>query len=164
MITPVIPTYFVKAMMSIDNGLFVIWDEYLERFQIMHREPRTGLVRCIVMVEEEDGSFRNCDYRTLDYLKNQVSWETMRRYPRPEEMGRVLREKQAKQKLEREEERNYTRKMWNKEHKKYWKEALDNAARGIHSLPSRIKETITVTAGLSPKHSTGKKELGLFDN
>lgn len=163
MIAPVISTSFKNEMLKIDPGLFVIWDSYFERFQIMHRCPKTGIVRCIVMVEDDDGGFRQCDNRTLDYLKERVSFETLKRFPRPEEMGRFMREQKEKIKADKENQRSEERKLWNREHKKYWKAALENLRRGVIASPPRTKKTITIAPGLSPKDSHGAVELGLFD-
>ena len=160
---PLVPESFIQEMKRIDRGLFVLWDQYFERFQVMHKDSRTGLIRCIIMIEDEDGSFRPCDNRTLEYLRQNVSWETLNRFPSPKEMGDFLRGKRIDSELKAQERRNEYRKLWNKEHRKYWRAAMDNARRGVLASPSRTKERIIIASGLSPKASKGTRELGLFD-
>lgn len=126
-----VPKSFQRDLKLINPHLNVIWNSLLERFQIIWMDLSISKPRIVLTVENDDGSFRPCDFRSLIVCSQQVSWDTLYKYPTAEEMSRYFLDKFAKEKQKKEEYRNDYRKWWNKEHRKEWKMALENARKGI---------------------------------
>lgn len=135
---------FLEQLQKIDPGLFVVWNQMFERFQILWRDERTNITRIVMLIEEDDGSFRPCDARALIYCSRVVDWDALHKYPDPFKWytDYVASKKQAIDKWKAD--RKDTIKYWNKHHRKEWKAALENAQRGVFGVQKEVKKTISV--------------------
>lgn len=154
MIIPVIDKSFVDDLKLINPGLFLIWNTYLERYQVFHKDRRTGLTRIINTVEDDDGNYMQCDNRTLKFLRNVVCWDLMERFPEPKDMIDHMQKKAEAKRTKEFEDREDFRKEWNKAHRKYWKAAYENLCRGIVSVPTPTRTKTFSTIGVKPGSST----------
>lgn len=141
---PKAPTSIINALNLVHEGLFAVWNSTLERFQIFYQDKRNGLTRIIMTVEEEDGSYRPLDMRTVNYLTTHVAWDTLDKFPSPQDLWAHLNSKEETKKLKREAYRTEYRKWWNREHRKEWRAALENAKRGIFSSPEERERKIII--------------------
>jgi uncharacterized protein YnzC (UPF0291/DUF896 family) len=154
MIQPVVKKEFIDSMKLIDPGLFLVWNSTLERFQVFHKDFRTGLTRILNTIEDDDGNYIPCDNRTLNFLRDVVAWDVLKKFPEPKDMMNEIR-KRKKQKANQEfKDREDYRKEWNKAHRKYWKAAFENLKRGILTTPQKTKIKTISTPGFSPGAGT----------
>ena len=163
MIKPVIAKTFLDEMSLIDPGLFLVWNEVLERYQVFHKDFRTGLTRILNTVEDDDGNYIPCDNRILTFLRDVVAWDLIRKFPEPADMVGHMRKKAQKKKDGERLSRDQYRKDWNKAHRKYWKAALENAQRGILTTPERTKTKTFTTQGVSPGSGTIILPVDFYD-
>jgi hypothetical protein len=138
------PKSFIRDLELIRPGLFPVWNEYLQRFQIFWRDRRTGLTRVIMTVENEDGTFRPLDIRTIIWLSQNVAWDLLDKYPSPQDMYSYLKEAKIKRKLSQEKLREDYRKWINKELRTLWRAAIENARRNIYWLPEKKDKKIYI--------------------
>jgi hypothetical protein len=155
MIKPIIGKNFLESLKLIDPGLYLVWNDMLERYQVFHRDQRTGLKRIIFTVEGDEGNYIPCDNRTLNYLREVVAWDLMHQFPEPKDLVGYMREKKIGREIKAKRDRDDYRKQWNKAHRKYWKTALENLQRGIVTTPERFKSKLITSQGISP----GKAEI-----
>lgn len=131
---------FISQLKCIDRNLSVIWNPLLERFQVIWVDPRTRKAKIVFMCEDDKGQFMPLDGRTLIYCSQNVDWKTLYKYPHADDMFKFFVDLKKNGVAKREQARTEYRKWWNKEHKKEWKVVLDNARKGILSLPDNARE------------------------
>jgi len=66
--TPTPDSYFVEQLEGIDKNLSVKWNVHLERWVIWYKS-QDGRTYRILEVEDEDGTYRQLDARTIHWLK-----------------------------------------------------------------------------------------------
>ena len=120
-----------------------MWNSMMERFQVFHKDSRSGITRLIMTVETDDGEYMPLSTHTVNYLKTFVAWDLLDKYPRPEDLADYFCKKEETKKLKNEEYRTEFRKWWNKEHRTEWRAVLENCQRGIFGgAPEREKKII----------------------
>ena len=135
---------FIRDLGLIRRGLTPIWNPKLERFQIFYKDDRTGIERILMTVETPDGGYKDPGFDTIIWISQNVDWGTLDKYPNPSQMAQFFMEKRQEQKTKATELRHEYRKWWNKENRKRWKAAMENAQRGILGLPKEEKRKIIV--------------------
>jgi hypothetical protein len=130
---------FCTALREIHEGLVPVWNRELERFHIFYHDRRTGLTRLIYTVENDDGAFRPLDMRTLVWIRENVAWEALEKYPNPKDWFAEYKRKSEDQKSKNATLRDEFRKWQIKENRASWKNAFENFKRGILSKP-QIRE------------------------
>lgn len=152
MIKRVTPKSFLDELQNIpgvNRGLFVVWNSGLERFQVFHKDPRVGITRIVLTVENDDGSYRPLDNRTIEYLK-MVDWDMIGKFPEPKQIGEEFDRQRRIKKEKWDINRKQFLKDWNRSHRKLWREAINNWKRGIIKTPQEFREKLISTgAGTS---------------
>ena len=134
------PKGFTKSLELVHDDLFPVWNADLERFQIMFSDKRTKITRIICTVEEDNGDYRPLDMRTVFWLGENVAWDLLDTYPNAADWVDKLRlKKEMRLANEKETERDFKR-WWNKEHRKEWVVAIENARKGIFASPEPERE------------------------
>ena len=137
MLQPSVPQSFLKELHLVRNDIFPIWNKSTNRFEIWHKDRRTGLIRVVLIVQEENGDYRPLDNRTVLYLAERIAWDLLDKYPTPQDMGDYFinrdKSRMEKAQIERVEFLN----KWNKENESRWKQALELAQRGILSVKDK---------------------------
>ena len=132
---------------NINRGLYIRWNKPLERWEIRHKDDRTGLDRGVILVEDEKGNYEDLNMGIVRHLKFGVQWDLVEQFKDPKatylEMKRRHEEFKTQQRLER---------MgfvfdFNKEHKREWKAAIENAKRGFWSNPVKEDKKIFIDKG-----------------
>lgn len=141
---PSVSKSFLEVLKSIRDDIHLVWNDMLERFQILHIDKRTGNKRILSTIEEEDGSFRHPDMRALLEVEN-IDFNMIDAYPDPERLvGELIKEHDLKKIKKRQYAEEY-RKWWNKDMKTFWRRAIENAQRGIFALPEEREKKIIIT-------------------
>lgn len=154
MIKPVVQKTLLDDLKLIDPGLFLVWSADLERFQVFHKDLRTGLVRLICTVEDDEGKYQPFDGRILNFLREVVCWDLIKRFPSPKEMVGYMKEKQKNKNEKSKQERIQYLKDFNKAHRKEWAIALENARKGILGFPEMKKTKVYSAPGITPGQGT----------
>jgi len=143
-IQPEIPKGFLKDLRLVRTDIFPIWNKTTERFEIWHKDRRTALNRVVMVVENDDGSYRPLDYRTILFLSNNVAWSLMDRYPRPKEMADWYFGKKHDEYQKQVRKRKDYLKRKIKDEEKLWAEAIDLARKGIFDLPDKKEKKVFI--------------------
>ncbi len=102
-----VPKLFRESLKTFRKGLDVVWVGVMQRFAIVHIHEYTKQFRVIRIVETPDGEFRYPDVRDINYIKLNVNWELMDKYPDFRDLGEQLlkerRDRTAKKKKARQE-------------------------------------------------------------
>jgi hypothetical protein len=109
---------------SIDNNLYIIFNEDIERFEIRHRLPFHGTDRKLLVVEE-NGEFRRIDYDLLNQLKYNYPWEQIYKYKDHRELIDWYLEQKKIQKSINQKVRDYERETFISENMKSFDKAAD---------------------------------------
>lgn len=133
-----------KSLLVVHDGLIPVWNSMLERFQIMYHDRRSGITRLIMTVEEEDGEFRSLDTRTVNWLRDNVAWDSLDKYPNPKDLYEHMTKLKNKNLEVKRTYRKEFRKWWNKEHREEWKQAYENFKRGILYIPPKKDKKIYI--------------------
>ncbi len=133
---PALDKAVLKRIKNYDDRLFVEWDVNLERWALKRR-AEDGQVFHIFYVQNEDGSFRQLDDRVIKEIYECDIW---RHFDKPGDYHRFIQEKNFRHELKEKDLRQEYMKWWHKEHKTEWKQAIENAQRGILDIPKE-KET-----------------------
>jgi hypothetical protein len=141
------PIGFINDLKAIDPHLVVVWNSELERFQILWLDPVLKKPRIVRTLENDDGTFQPCDQRALIYCSQNVCWNTLYKYPTSDQLWGYFKAKWDLEKKKDREYKNDYRRWWNKEHRKEWKEALENAKKGIFSMPDQQPERKIISIG-----------------
>lgn len=139
-----IPKRFLQDLKLVRDGLSVAYNHHLERYQIFYTDPRNGMKRLVFTVENQDRTYRPLDMRTIIKLQTEVCWEWVDKYPSVDELSNFI----VSQLQERDDKKDRLRteflKWWNKDHRSLWKKALENAQRGIFSMPEQTERKIII--------------------
>lgn len=106
----------------------------------MYRDARTQKIKVVCTVENKDGTYRDCDMRTIIFLANNVAWDLIDQYPDTSDLYHYLKKNKETKKLKDQINHRDKIKQWNKDHRKEWKSAIENAQRGIFHAPERPRE------------------------
>lgn len=141
---PLVAKSFLDSLDLVHEGLSVIWNAQIERFQIFYTDKRNGLKRILATVEDENGDYRPCDMRTILYLSDHIAWNLLDTYPEPKDWyNHILLKKTISKDKARIDFRDYI-KQWNRENRSRWKKAKENAERGIFSIPKTEEKKIYI--------------------
>lgn len=138
--TPTAPKSFLNQLKLIHDGIKVVWNQVIQRFEIWFVDKRNGITRVMLTAEDDDGNPMPLDNRILAILATRVDWEMMDKYPDPNEMYRVYREKKEIRSRGKWAKIREQREDWIDRNKKRIKEAHENALRGIWRLPKQKPE------------------------
>lgn len=139
-----VPKKFQDEAKKVDRGLFILWDNQIERWRVKHKDDRTGLVRDVFLVENEDGTYRDLDMSVVRMLKDCVMWDLVKQFPDPKDIYlKVIAEWQRRKRADEVRHRGYVL-DWNKEHRKEWAEAKKNAERGVFGVPEQYEKKIFI--------------------
>lgn len=147
-------------MKLIKPGLFPVWNEMLERYQIFWKDPVSRITRYLMTIEGSNGEFRPIDTRALIYLSQNIAWDMLHEYPEPMETYKALKsEKSARKQIARnkaEDKRKYSIKHDRRE----WKAALENAKSGIFNDPVKpVEKKIVSYPGWAKKYQNSKETI-----
>lgn len=144
-LAPSVDNNFLKMMKLVRDDIMCVWNNMIDRFQIIQKDRRTGTVRIILTVEEDDGSFAHPDQRTILFLSNRVDWEFMDKYPNANDMMAYFMKMKDLKKKKKAELRTEYRKAWIKENKRRIKDAMNLFRdKGILWLPEKKEKKIIV--------------------
>ena len=135
---------FLKDLKLIDKHLSVAWINSIERFVINWTDPRTKVMKCVLLIEEDDGGYRHPDRRALLYASQTVSWDTLYKYPDMDELWKKMQERKRARLISKHKNKEDYRRWWNKEHRKEWRAVLENARRGIFSVQKDRERKIII--------------------
>lgn len=134
----------IKMIHNYDPNLMVEWDR--ERcLWSMKRKSDDGRIFHLFFIQNDDGSFRPLDERVMQLLYETDIW---RHFKDAKDYHQFIQEKNKKHELKEKNIREEYLKWWNKDHKTEWKEAIENAERGILSKPEEVKtKTYSIPKG-----------------
>lgn len=111
----------------------------------MHKDNRTGLVRTAMLIESMDGEYEDLNMGHVRWLKEQLLWDLIAKYPDPKDLyHHIIQEHDRAKKAEEVRHRGYVL-DFNRTHRKEWKAAMLNAQRGIFHIPEEHKRKIIIT-------------------
>jgi hypothetical protein len=114
-----------EEIKKIDRGLFIQWSDEFKRWQIFHKDDRTGLTRRVMYVQDKDGQPCDFDMSLMRYLRSSIDWDRVGANPDPDKLYAKLMEDMAyEKKKQRLEDDGYIF-DFNREHKKEWKHAMN---------------------------------------
>lgn len=135
---------FLKKAKEYDPNLDIVWNKEYKRWALQRWAE--GQWHHCFFLNNEDGSYRPVDERLLTEIYECDLWK---HFGNDAEAGGRLHEFiQMKRNDDKLKEKNLRREylMWyNKEHKKEWKEAIDNMQRGIIDIPDFSDRKIIIT-------------------
>ena len=122
-----------EEIQKIDRGLFIEFNGKYGKLEIKHKDDRTGLIRSVCLVQDEDRNPCDLNLSHIRYLKNSVEWDRIAEHPDPDKLYasiiKDIKEREMRQDLER---RGYQL-DFNKDHRKDWKKAMESA---MASMPA----------------------------
>lgn len=127
-----------KKIKEYDPDLFVEWDMDRERWALKRRDLK-GDIHHIFFIQNEDGSFRPLDERIMKELYECDLWRHFGRMDCGSEYYKFFTEHNKAVELRHNTIRQEYLKWWNKDNKKEWAKAIDNAKQGILSKESETK-------------------------
>jgi len=113
---------------SIDNNLYIVFNENIERFEIRHRLPFHDIDRRILIVED-GGDFRRIDYDILRQLKYNYPWEAIYKYKDQESLADWYLEQKKIQKEYNEKMRYNYRQDFISDNMKSFEKVADEMGR-----------------------------------
>jgi hypothetical protein len=137
---PSVPKSFLNQLKLVDDGLGVVWNAPIKRYEIWYTDKRNGLKKVVWTAEDDDGKPMPLDNRILGIIANRVDWDMLHYYPEPDEQYRIYCEKKAIRKKLSHAKREDDRLAWIDKNKKRIKEAHENAMRGIWYIPEQKPE------------------------
>lgn len=142
---PSVSKSLLQAIRSIRDDVFLVWNDVMERFQVIHVDKKTKTKRILLTAENEiDGSYQEPDMRLIVKLQG-IDFDMLDCYPNPNDLvGEMLKRHDLKKMKQKQYAEEY-RKWWNKDMKTFWRKALENAQRGIFSAPEEQKRKIIIT-------------------
>lgn len=90
---PTVPRSFLNQLKMVDEGLEVVWNAPIQRYEIWYIDKRNGLKKVVWTAEDDEGKPMELDNRILGIMANKVDWEMLRFYPDPKEQYQVYRER-----------------------------------------------------------------------
>lgn len=139
---PSVQKSFLKELHLVRNDIFPIWNKSTEKFEIWHKDRRTGLLRVVMIVENEDGTYRPLDNRTVLYLSQSVAWNLMDKYPTPHDMAEYFLERDKNRVDKARRDRVDFLNKWINDNKSRWEKAYELAKSGIMSLPDEKEKKV----------------------
>lgn len=124
---PSVDASFLKEMKTISRKLFIQWETGLDRWVIWYHGD-DGVDYRIWEVKNEDGSYRPLDNRTLDLLRRADMSKQVK------DPAYIASEQYNKRKVYIEEQtaKNRDEVLYrSRQMKTQWKDAVDNASKGI---------------------------------
>lgn len=134
----------VKMIQNYDPHLVVEWD--VDRcLWSLKRKSDDGRIFHLFFIQNDDGSFRPLDERVMELLYETDIW---RHFKDAKDYHRFIQEKNKTHELKEKNLREEYLKWWNKENRSEWKDAIENAERGILSKPEDLKtKTYSIPEG-----------------
>lgn len=115
-----------KKVKDYDRDLFIEWDYDLERWALKRKAE--GTTHHVFFIQNEDGSFRPLDDRLIKEIYECDIW---RHFGNAENYHKFIQDHNAQVALKAKNIRQEYLRWYNKEHKKEWAQAIDNARSGI---------------------------------
>lgn len=128
----------LKKIKNYDVDLFVEWDVGRERWALK-RKDLNGTIHHIFFVQNDDGSFRPLDERVMHHLYECDIWK---HFKNGADFHKFIQSKNKAVELNHKTIRQDYLRWWNKEHRKEWKAAIENAQRGILWMPEERERKI----------------------
>lgn len=138
------PKKFVDDLKLCNPHCFPVWNFKEGRWYIFWRRGQEE-ARIVLCVENEDGTYRPLDIRTILWISSNVAWDLLYMYPKANDMYQYLKNKKDVTKKKTGEHREDYRKWWNKDHRTEWKKAYENLRSGIYWAPEPDKKKIIIT-------------------
>lgn len=123
---PHVDSSFLKDLKAYDDSLFVEWHHEKELWSIK-RKDKNGQVHHIFFVQYPDGKYRPLDNRVLDELYECDLWK---HFKDAGEYHRFIQERNKMVQLKEENLRKEYLDWFNKDNKKEWHDAIENAKQG----------------------------------
>lgn len=124
---------------NINRGLYIKWNNQAHRWEVRHKDDRTGMDRNVLLVETDKGEYEDLNMGIIRHLKFGVQWDLVEQFKDPKEMYLEIKRRHEEFKTKQRLERMGFVMDFNREYKREWKAALENAAKGLWSDP-RAKE------------------------
>lgn len=67
-----VPTYFVNKLKDINSGLYCIWNAYFYKWQILHKNDRTGAVKRVRYLQTPNGEGLEFGDRRVDKILHEI--------------------------------------------------------------------------------------------
>ncbi len=136
-------------MKLVRDDIALIWNNFIDRFQVIHADKRTKHKRIVLTIEDDNGNFKHPDERDIIHLANVIAWDFLDMYPDPVELGSEILKRKKEKKLKQDELRREYRRWFIKDNKKMMRKAVENLLRGITSNPveQRDKKIIIYQGG-----------------
>jgi len=130
----------LEKIKNYDPHLIVDWDHERELWAIK-RKASDGSIQHCFFVQNEDGSFRPLDNRVMRELYECDIWK---HFKNAGEYHQFIQDKNAAVSLKAETIRQDYLNWWNREHKTEWKQAMNNAQRGVLDIPEEKEKNIFI--------------------
>jgi len=117
----------VDKIKAYDKNLMVEWDVDRELFALKRR-GEDGSIHHIFFVQNDDGSFRPLDERVLEELYECDIWK---HFKDAKDYHKFIQERNKQVELKEENLRKEYLAWFHRDNRKEWKDALDNAKKGI---------------------------------
>ena len=115
-----------EEIKKIDRGLFIDYHGEFGMLQVKHKDDRTGLIRTVCFVKDEDGNPCELNLSHIRYLKNSVEWDRVAEFPDPDKLYASIIKDIKEAETKRDLERRGFQLDFNREHKKEWKSAMES--------------------------------------
>lgn len=116
---------FTRRLKSINTGLFCRWNGKFNRWQIMYKSDKTGLVKNVHYVTKKDSNlYGSGGDRLIDFVKNSVRWDLVAKYDLTNDMLDVIDKEEELEKKRKEADFDDYIMQVNKDEQFNWAKAL----------------------------------------
>lgn len=140
-----VPKHIEAEVKRINRGLSIEFDNRIGRWRVKHKDDRTGLTRDVMIVESKNGEYEDLNMGHVRWLKEGILWDLVHKYPNPKDLYQHIVDEH-----EREKKAAYVRHRgyvldFNREHRKEWRQAIENAQFGRFYSPTKEEKKIIIT-------------------
>lgn len=147
---------FVKDLKNISRDLDVIWSPYLERWCIFYKAQNKVTYR-VTEVQEDDGSYRPLDRRTLDKLRE---WDSHRNSDEAEVIAKKQYDNYYKEHLRRNLARSEEKRYKGKQLVGFWKRAAEKMLENKQYNLTSVRPLLRAAEKARMMNSTSATLLG----
>lgn len=84
------PSSFNRKLKDINSGLFCMWNGRFNKWQILHKDPKTALIRRVSYVQTPTSTYMELDDPRVDkmlyHLKKSIPWDLVQKYDTTEQI------------------------------------------------------------------------------
>lgn len=132
-----VPKKYQDEVAKLRRGLYIVWDdkagwnEPYGRWVVRFKDDRNGLDRKAVVVQDDEGNYKDLNMGVLRMLKGSIRWDLVEKFPDPEKLYHELEREHKAAKAAVTLERHAALKAFNKDNKRMIREVMQNIKQGI---------------------------------